>query len=97
MSTRATTAISTPAGDRPTSAVDSQPAARRSLSRRNGTPLPLTRLVSVEVRKNFDTRSGRWLLVSLVGAAFSPRAPSSPGHPPTSSPTVSSPSPSACR
>ena len=69
MSTHATTAISTPAGDRPTSAVDSQPAARRSLSRRNGTPLPLTRLVSVEVRKNFDTRSGRWLLVSLVGAA----------------------------
>ncbi|MET1037963.1 MAG: ABC transporter permease, partial [Aeromicrobium sp.] len=40
-----------------------------SLSRRNGAPLPLTRLVSVEVRKNFDTRSGRWLLVSLGGAA----------------------------
>jgi ABC-2 type transport system permease protein len=69
MSTHATTAVSTPTGDGTTSAVDSQAAASRSMSRRNGTPLPLTRLVSVELRKNFDTRSGRWLLVSLGGAA----------------------------
>jgi ABC-2 type transport system permease protein len=69
MSTHATTAISTPTGDRTTSAVSAQPAASRSLSRRKGTPLSLTRLVSVELRKNFDTRSGRWLLVSLGGAA----------------------------
>ena len=69
MSTHATTAISTPTGDGTTSAVDSQPPSSRSLSRREGTPLPLTRLVNVELRKNFDTRAGRWLLVSLGGAA----------------------------
>jgi ABC-2 type transport system permease protein len=69
MSTHATTAVSTPTVDRTTSTVDSQPAESRSLSRRKGTSLPLTRLVSVELRKNFDTRSGRWLLVSLGGAA----------------------------
>ena len=45
MTTHATTATSTPAGDSSPDAVDSQPAASRSLSRRTGTPLPLTRLV----------------------------------------------------
>lgn len=69
MSTHATTAISTPAGHGTTTAVDQQPAVTRSRSRRTGKPLPLTRLVSVELRKNFDTRSGLWLLVSLGGAA----------------------------
>ncbi len=32
-------------------------------------PIPLTRLVGVELRKSFDTRSGRWLLASLGLAA----------------------------
>jgi ABC-2 type transport system permease protein len=68
MSTHATTAISTATANGTTTAVDSEPAVNRS-KRRTGTPLPLTRLVSVELRKNFDTRSGRWLLVSLGGAA----------------------------
>jgi ABC-2 type transport system permease protein len=68
MSTHATTAISTTAGDGTTTTADSERAVRRS-TRRTGSPLPLTRLVSVELRKNFDTRSGRWLLVSLGGAA----------------------------
>jgi ABC-2 type transport system permease protein len=68
MSTHATTAISTATANGTTTAVDSEPAVSRS-TRRTGTPLPLTRLVSVELRKNFDTRSGRWLLVSLGGAA----------------------------
>ena len=68
MSTHATTAISTPAHGT-TTAVDPHPAAPRSKSSRTGKPLRLTRLVSVELRKNFDTRSGLWLLVSLGGAA----------------------------
>ena len=68
MSTHATTAISTAAANGSTTAVDPEPAVNRS-TRRTGTPLPLTRLVSVELRKNFDTRSGRWLLLSLGGAA----------------------------
>ena len=32
--------------------------------------VPLTRLVRVELRKSFDTRSGRWLLASLGPAAL---------------------------
>ena len=60
----------TPTGRTTTSAVDTQPAVTRSLSRRTGSRPPLTRLVSVELRKNFDTRSGRWLLASLGGAAI---------------------------
>ena len=32
-------------------------------------PIPLTRLVSVEVRKMFDTRSGFWLMASIVIAS----------------------------
>src|SRR4051812_35070530 len=81
MSTDATTAISTPTGDVTTNAVDSQPAGSRRMSRRNGTPLPLTRLVSVELRKNFDTRAGRWLLASLGGAAVLPRGAITAGAP----------------
>ena len=38
-------------------------------SRRAPAPVPLVRLVSVELRKSFDTRSGRWLLASLGLAA----------------------------
>ena len=42
-------------------------------SSRSSTPtpgrVPLTRLVRVELRKSFDTRSGRWLLASLGLAA----------------------------
>jgi ABC-2 type transport system permease protein len=65
MTINATTAT----GHTTTSAVDTQPAVNRSLSRRTDTRPALTRLVSVELRKNFDTRSGRWLLAGLGGAA----------------------------
>ena len=33
-------------------------------------PVPLTRVVSVELRKMFDTRSGFWLMASIVIAAL---------------------------
>lgn len=32
-------------------------------------PVPFGRLVSVEVRKSFDTRAGRWLTISIVALA----------------------------
>ena len=35
-------------------------------TRRSARPIPLTRLVTVELRKMFDTRSGLWLLVSIA-------------------------------
>lgn len=38
-------------------------------SRRAPAQVPLVRLVGVELRKSFDTRSGRWLLASLGLAA----------------------------
>jgi ABC-2 type transport system permease protein len=41
-----------------------------STTRPAGVRVPLTRLVEVELRKNFDTRSGRWLPVSLGLAAL---------------------------
>ena len=34
-------------------------------ARRTARPIPLARLVSVELRKMFDTRSGFWMLVSI--------------------------------
>ena len=33
--------------------------------RRTSPPIPMTRLVTVELRKMFDTRSGFWMLVSI--------------------------------
>jgi ABC-2 type transport system permease protein len=47
-------------------------AAPRGLRTPVRTPgrVPLTRLVRVELRKSFDTRSGQWLLASLGLAAF---------------------------
>lgn len=44
------------------------PPCRRTAVRNLGR-VPLTRLVRVELRKSFDTRSGRWLLASLGLAA----------------------------
>ncbi len=51
-----------------TSPHDAVHASARA-SRRVPAPVPLVRLVSVELRKSFDTRSGRWLLASLGLAA----------------------------
>jgi ABC-2 type transport system permease protein len=38
-------------------------------ARKNPAPIPMSRLVSVELRKSFDTRSGFWLLASIGIAA----------------------------
>lgn len=45
------------------------PPTRRTVAR-TASRVPLTRLVRVEARKSFDTRSGRWLLASLGLAAL---------------------------
>jgi ABC-2 type transport system permease protein len=50
-------------------AVHADHAGARPTSRAARVPVPLTRLVGVELRKSFDTRSGRWLLASLGLAA----------------------------
>ena len=50
-------------------AVHADHAAARPTSRVAPAPVPLTRLTGVELRKSFDTRSGRWLLASLGLAA----------------------------
>jgi ABC-2 type transport system permease protein len=39
--------------------------AREAATRRTPAPIPTTRLVAVEARKSFDTRSGFWLLASI--------------------------------
>lgn len=41
------------------------PAVRRAVRREPPAPIPLSRMVSVELRKSFDTRSGFWLLASI--------------------------------
>jgi ABC-2 type transport system permease protein len=50
-------------------AVSSVPHLEPRTRSRHTARVPLTRLVGVELRKSFDTRSGRWLLVSLGLAA----------------------------
>jgi len=40
--------------------------ARAPRTRTASSPIPLTRLVGVELRKMFDTRSGFWLMASIV-------------------------------
>ena len=40
-------------------------AALRTARRTPPAPIPLSRMVSVELRKSFDTRSGFWLLASI--------------------------------
>lgn len=47
-----------------------QPAtAAAPATRRTPRPIPFSRLLSVEMRKMFDTRSGFWMLVSVVAAS----------------------------
>ena len=41
----------------------------RGAVRREPAPIPMTRVVGVELRKSFDTRSGFWLLASIVIAS----------------------------
>ncbi|MCL2541622.1 MAG: ABC transporter permease [Nocardioidaceae bacterium] len=51
--------------------VTSQPTARPAVRRERAVhaPIPFRRLVSVEWRKMFDTRSGFWLLVAIAALA----------------------------
>ena len=53
------TATTTPTGTTPTGTIEAAPP------RRSTPPIPTTRLVQVELRKMFDTRSGFWLLVGI--------------------------------
>ena len=68
--------MSTPTAERSmTARVESPTPASAGRSTQSGprpslAPLPLGRLVSVEFRKSFDTRSGRWLLAGLCLAAI---------------------------
>lgn len=47
-------------------AVTGAPSAGQWQARPAPTPIPLGRLVSVELRKMFDTRSGFWLMMSIA-------------------------------
>jgi ABC-2 type transport system permease protein len=51
-------------------AVGAAASPSRSTAARTPGRVPLTRLVRVELRKSFDTRSGRWLLAGLGLAAI---------------------------
>jgi ABC-2 type transport system permease protein len=44
----------------------SQPGTRAERTRTAPAPIPLSRIVGVELRKMFDTRSGFWLMASIV-------------------------------
>jgi ABC-2 type transport system permease protein len=55
-----TTVLTTTASD---SSTESAPAVR---TRTTAARIPLTRLIGVELRKMFDTRSGFWLMASIV-------------------------------
>ena len=57
-----TTTLNTPAGPSPATATRTDAAAAPSTTY---DPIPFSRLVSVELRKMFDTRSGFWLLASV--------------------------------
>ena len=47
-----------------------QTVAPRSTRTAARGPIPLSRIVSVELRKSFDTRSGFWLLASIAIASL---------------------------
>lgn len=49
----------------PTDSADAAGPAGAAPARRSVRPIPTTRLVTVELRKMFDTRSGFWMLVSI--------------------------------
>ena len=49
--------------------------------------IPFTRLVKVELRKMFDTRAGRWLMISIAVLSSSLQHPSSRSRPTAPSPT----------
>ena len=59
-----TTTVLTPRGPAPESAEGPDGAGRRR--RPSPARIPLLRIISVELRKMFDTRSGFWLMASIV-------------------------------
>ncbi len=63
MSTTSATATATATG------LDHVEAAASRPSRTTPAPIPFTRVLSVELRKMFDTRSGFWLMASIVIAS----------------------------
>ena len=67
-----TTHMSSTAADGAVAAAVASPARRTAAQTAAQTTgrVPLTRLVRVELRKSFDTRSGHWLLASLGLAAL---------------------------
>jgi ABC-2 type transport system permease protein len=69
MSTHTTTPLDATTGAATTGSTGEGAASSRA-HRQAPASVPLWRLVMVELRKNFDTRSGRWLLASLGGAAL---------------------------
>lgn len=62
MSTTTTSPVLDPTGTPPAGAAGRTPAARPP---RTITPIPMTRLLKVELRKMFDTRAGFWLMASV--------------------------------
>ena len=56
-------------------------------------PIPLTRIVRVELRKMFDTRSGFWLIASIAITVLLATGGASCGRPTATSPTRPSPPP----
>ena len=52
-----------------TTTVDVADQAPATTGRAAPAPIPMSRLVGVELRKSFDTRSGFWLLVSIAVAS----------------------------
>ena len=62
--------MSSPTAAQPSPTATSSAASATALPARPAPiPIPARRLVGVELRKSFDTRSGRWLLASLGLAA----------------------------
>ena len=73
-------------------------AAHRERTRTASARIPLTRIVGVELRKMFDTRSGFWLMASIVITSVLATAAIivfAPGR--RSSPSTTSPPPSGHR
>jgi hypothetical protein len=70
----------------PVKTVPVQTVAPGSARTAEPAPIPLSRIISVELRKSFDTRSGFWLLASSASPHCWPLAGSSSGRPATADP-----------
>jgi ABC-2 type transport system permease protein len=59
--------MTTTAPSSPPPAPAAGPGPARTIDISQERPVPFGRLVAVETRKAFDTRSGRWLTISIIG------------------------------